>query len=414
MNTVNKNDGIPKMQIVIVVLNATATFLASIAMGMSTIIIPVTLQHYNVTVTMIGVIMAIQTFVSLLAGFYFPASVRFFGMRRGLVLTTVLRVPPLLVLAFTSNIYIWIVAIVINGAGYFAFLMLLQTWISGINFKSNKGLMVSIYSTAISVGLAIGPIVLAFSDDISPMILPFFKSVITHVGLAVQSTPYEAKNQFNFILSGLFSLAALVPVLIGLSFVPDFKFDGKAHIWKTITHAKGPMFAIAMGGVSFFGVCTFITLYGIKNNLPLNESALLLTCFMMGSVLLETPLTWISDFIDRRYVIVIASFLSMVCAVYLPIAIYVTYQAYILLFLWGGVIGAVYSTSLALIGDKYTGQELIAANAGYSVMEAAGGVAGTLLIGFAMDLLGSDGLPYVIMLSSILYFSFALTRYKVV
>ena len=36
------------------------------------------------------------------------------------------------------------------------------------------------------------------------------------------------------------------------------------------------------------------------------------------------------------------------------------------------------------------------------------------VVGFGMDLFGSDGLSYVIMLSSICYFSFALTRYKVV
>jgi MFS family permease len=103
----------------------------------------------------------------------------------------------------------------------------------------------------------------------------------------------------------------------------------------------------------------------------------------------------------------------MVCAVYLPIAIYVNYQAWVLLFIWGGVIGAMYSIALALIGERFEGEELVAANAGYSVMDSAGGTAGILLIGFSMDTFGSDGLPYVIMLASIIYFSFALTRYRV-
>lgn len=181
----------------------------------------------------------------------------------------------------------------------------------------------------------------------------------------------------------------------------------------TIMRAKGPMFAVAMGGVSIFGVTAFITLYGIRNDLSLADATLLLTCFMLGSLFLEAPLTWLSDFFDRRYVIVGSSFLSMICAVYLPIAIYVNYQAWILLFIWGGVIGAIYSTALALIGDRFEGEELVAANAGYSIMDAAGGTVGILLIGFLMDAFGADGLPYVIMFASILYFSFALTRYKV-
>ena len=104
----------------------------------------------------------------------------------------------------------------------------------------------------------------------------------------------------------------------------------------------------------------------------------------------------------------------MVCAVYLPIAIYVNYQAWILVFIWGGVVGSIYSLALTIVGEQFEGEDLIGANAGYSVMEGLGGTAGILLIGFCMDILGADGLPYVIMFSSILYFSFALTRYRVV
>ncbi|MEI8186415.1 MAG: hypothetical protein WCG19_06950 [Chlorobiaceae bacterium] len=84
----------------------------------------------------------------------------------------------------------------------------------------------------------------------------------------------------------------------------------------------------------------------------------------MGSLLLEAPFACASDFIDRRYAIVIAAFLSLLCAVYLPMAMYVNYQAFILLFLWGVVNGAIYAISLALIGEKYEGNELVAANAG--------------------------------------------------
>lgn len=177
---------------------------------------------------------------------------------------------------------------------------------------------------------------------------------------------------------------------------------------------KGPMFSLAMAGVSMFGVSAFITLYGLRNGLSLTDAALLLTFFNVGSILLEVPIGWISDRFDRRYMIVICTFLCMVCAVYLPMAIYVNYQAWTLAFIWGGVVGAIYSLALTIVGEQFEGEELISANAGYSVMEGLGGTAGILLIGLSMDMLGSDGLPYVIMLSTILYFSFALTRYRVV
>jgi hypothetical protein len=104
----------------------------------------------------------------------------------------------------------------------------------------------------------------------------------------------------------------------------------------------------------------------------------------------------------------------MFCAVYLPIAIYTPVNAYILVFIWGGVIAGIYSVSLALVGEKHKkGDELITSNAGYSLMESIGGAVGVLSIGIAIEQLGNDGMPYVIMFASIVYFSFALTRYQV-
>lgn len=407
-------DSIKRTHTLSLVLCVLATFQLSLAMGMAAVVVPITLQNNGCSNTVIGLIMSLETIASLLISLFFPFLLRLIGMRMGLILSSIIRIPALLLLGYTSDISLWTLAIFINGVGCFTFLILLQTWIVGLKFKSNKGLMVALYSTSSSLGLAIGPTLLDYSDKLLLLIMPYLNTFIISNNLSFDVTTYQFKSQFFFILIALISALALFPIIIGLFLVPSFKFKGSAGIWMSIINAKGPMFAVAMGGVSFFGVCAFITLYGMKNHLPLNESALLLSLFMMGSLLLETPLTWVSDFIDRRYVIVIAAFLSMICAVYLPIAIYVNYQAYILLFLWGGVIGTIYSTALALIGDKYEGDTLVAANAGYSIMDAAGGTGGILLIGYTMDSFGSDGLPYVIMLSSIIYFSFALTRYKVV
>lgn len=403
-----------RKQIVSVILNVMATFIISVSMGMCAIIFPLTLQGLGVTTTMIGVIMSLETMASLVMCFFLPGILKFLGMKTGLILSTVIRVPALILLSFTHSLSLWFVAVFVVGVGCFSFLILLQTWVNSIPFKKNRGLMVALYSTAISIGLACGPVLVSYTNEIQPFLLPFIEHMIAAAGVTLMEDEAALANQIKFILAAIISLLALVPVALGFFLVPSFKFEKKANIWGTIMAAKGPMFAVAMGGVSIFGVSAFITIYGVKNDLSVGDSALLLSSFMLGSLFLEAPLTWVSDFIDRRYVIVIASFLSMVCAVYLPIAIYDVHEAWALLFLWGGLIGAIYSTALALIGDRFEDEALVSANAGYSMMDAAGGTVGILLIGFLMDAFGPDGLPYVIMFASIAYFSFALTRYRVV
>lgn len=397
-----------------VAVNVVATFILSVAMGMCSILFPLALESFGIGSSLIGVVMSLETISALLICLLLPRILRYLGMRLGLLLSTLLRVPPVILLAFTSEVTVWMASIFIIGVGCFSFLILLQTWINAIPIRRHKGLIIALYSTAISVGLAAGPVVLRFADVLQPLVMPTFGSALQALGVAAATDAATLANRFKFLLAALISLIGTLPIAVGWFTIPAFTFRGKARIWRTVMQAKGPMFAVAMGGVSIFGVSAFITLYGLRNGLEMDDAVLLLTCFMLGSLFLEAPLTWISDFVDRRYVIVAAAFLSMVCAVYLPIAIYVAWQAWALLFIWGGVTGAVYSTALALIGDRFQDDDLVAANAGYSIMDAAGGTAGILLIGSSMDALGSDGLPYVIMFASIVYFAFALTRYRVV
>jgi hypothetical protein len=60
-------------------------------------------------------------------------------------------------------------------------------------------------------------------------------------------------------------------------------------------------------------------------------------------------------------------------------------QAWILVFIWGGVISGIYSVSLTLIGERYTSEDdLIASNAGYSLMESIGGTVGINVINLSL------------------------------
>ena len=394
--------------------NLIATFLISTAMGMTAILFPVALENNSVNTSMIGIIMSLETIASIVICFGLAFMLRRFGMQMGMVLTTIIRIPPVLFMAFSGSLMLWSTAIFIHAAGCFIFLLLTQTWINAIPFKKNMGLWMAIYSTAMSIGLAFGPVVLSVMESSPEYWLTALAFMWKPIALMMGHNGDITINQLEFLVSVGINLLATIPVLVAMKTIPSFSFTKSAGIWKSIMECKGPMFSLALAGVSMFGVSAFITLYGLRNGLSLTDAALLFTFFNVGAIMLEIPIGWISDRFDRRYMIVICTFLCMVCAVYLPIAIYVNYQAWILVFIWGGVVGSIYSLALTIVGEQFEGEDLIGANAGYSVMEGLGGTAGILLIGFCMDILGADGLPYVIMFSSIFYFSFALTRYRVV
>ena len=386
-------------------INVISAFIVSVSMGINAVIFPVTMKSNGLDSSQIGIILSLEIAASLLVCILLVKVLTIIKMQVGLILSSILRVGTLLGLIIFQSTLSWSVLIFLHGIGIFAFLILLQTWTNTIPFKRFKGLMVALYSTSLSLGIAAGPLVLMWMPSLKPYLVDLFALV----GFSLN----YSDSQIGLIGSMLLSLLALLPILFFLSLTPQFQFEEGTKLFSVIKKAPALMFAITMAGVSYYGVCSFITLYGIHNGFSVTEASILLTLYMLGSLCLETPLTFLSDFFDRRYVLIIAVFLSIICAVFLPIAIYVYYQVCILVFLWGGIIGVIYSVALTVIGERFEGGELVAANAGYSLMEGIGGTMGIILIGFSMDTFDSDGLPYVIMLAGLLYFSFAITRYRV-
>ncbi|MCB1614384.1 MAG: MFS transporter [Pseudomonadales bacterium] len=395
----------PRRQMFSLVIIMLAIFSLGVSLGMMAVVFPTSMEALGFSRSLIGTVMSMETLASVLVCFMMVSLFRYIGLRLGLVFSTLLRLPPLVALAYFQDLNFWVVMALMHGLGSGIFFLQLQTWLNSIPFQTSRGFKIALFGTSISLGLSLGPVVLQFIDAMQPLIAQIANLC------RLEITDYALQAPFFAI--AFVSFLALIPVLLGFFVMPSLKSAKRMALLPLINESKGVLYGLAFGGASLFGVSSFITLYGMQNGLTLTDASLLLTSFMLGGLLLEAPIAWISDHFDRRYVIIAAVLLSLVCSVYLPIAIYRSYQAWILLFLWGGVVGAIYSISLTILGEKYPAEELVSVNAAYSVMENSGGVVGAVLIGLSMDLFGSDGLPYVILFTGLCYFTFALTRYKV-
>ena len=363
-----------------------SSILVNFATGMTAVILPVTLENNGIGTTLIGLCLSLELVAVFVVSRVLTPLMAKIGMGKTLIFATVLRTLALFLLSQYSNFYIWCALIFVYGFGSLMYLIALQSWINSIGFEKHRGLVVGLFGTSISVGMALGPLLFQF-------------------------IPIEGELAF-FIAAG-FSAAAYIPLLLVTPLIPRIKKRAGAGLWHIVKTSPAIMGAGVFSGVMIFGILYFIVLYGVRNELTAENAAFLLTVFMAGSILLEMPISSLSDRFDRRYVIIVAVFMSMVCATYLPIAIYTDYLSWVLLFIWGGVSGAIYSICIAMVGERYVGDELVTANSAYALMDAVGGIIGTAMVGLAMTLFGADGLPYVIVLAGIIYFTYALTRYKI-
>ena len=395
-------------------VNVLSTLLSSISMGMLAILVPVHLASFPINSdSAIGMALAFETIASLVICLLIPRILKYTKLAVGIVGSALFRIPTILLFPYFSELNMLIAIIFVHAVGCYYIYLMLQIWVNSIPSKKNKGLMIAIYSTSISIGFALGPVLVNVLNNNPLLFAEISNQIIAATSAFVGHEPLVDTTRL-FVVAMFICGLSLLPLFLYLAKIPKVGFNDGSSIFKTIIENKGAMFSIAMAGVSQFGVAAFIVIYGMKNGLSLPDAALLLSCFMLGSLFLEIPIAWLSDYFDRRFFIVWCAFACILCAVYLPIAIYSPVQAWTLVFLWGGVISGIYSVSLTLIGERYSNEDdVIVSNAGYSLMESIGGTVGILAIGLSMQYLGTDGMPYIIMFASLLYFSFALTRYPV-
>ncbi len=399
-----------------------SAFLVSVSMGFNVVLIPTRLADMSVSESLIGALIALDGAAGVATGFGVSLLARRLGIVPGQMVSTALAVTALLLLAQTQSLAAWGALIFTIGFGAAAFCLYLQTWLAQLHLGRHRGLVTGLLGTSMSLGLAAGPTLFSLVERQGERVGELLVRAAEAMGLAdpmarataqtAAELTAKATAQGPFVVSATVAALAVVPVVLVARLAPRLAEESAGSVLDAVREAPVIMFAVMMSGATYIGIASFITIYGLRNELGLAEAALLLTAFNLGALFLEALFAWISDFFDRQRVLVAMVFTSMCCAVYLPMAIYTDYRRWVLLFLWGGVVGGMYSISLTMTALRFTGARSVVGNAAHATMESMGAMIGPIIVGVAMHIFGSDGLPYAILLISVLYYLYVLSQHE--
>jgi predicted MFS family arabinose efflux permease len=361
-----------------------ATAVVQAAVGFNTVLFPVRLESYGFSKGLIGLCLAFEMGAVLSIVSSIDQIMARLGLVGTMALATGVRVVMLLLLSGSRSLPIWCLGVFCFGIGTYLALISLQTWVNAVPLGKLRGLVSGCYSSALSLGTASGPI------------------LFNQVGSPEGSQAFQANM--------LIVLVALLLIVPFLNQAPRISGQGRLRLGYVIRMAKVPMLSSFVGGVTFFGLPAFLTLYGMMNGLPVQRASLLLTAFMLGSVTLGLVVSSLSDRVNRTLLTILCVLIGVVCAVYLPLGIYNYGIALGLLFVWGGAAGGIYATGLATVADLFRQEDQVSANVAYSILDNVGGIFGVLLIGFLMGAGISDGIVYVIVLTALSYFIYCLAQ----
>ena len=262
-----------------------------------------------------------------------------------------------------------------------------ETWINTVVTEKGRGRALGFYATAFYAGLACGPLV-------------------------VQAIGIDGWAPF-LVAAGALGLAAL-PLIAAQRLAPELapRFSAAPELRVTQVVRVAPLIVggAVIAGLTEAALYSLLPLYGLRSGIGQEAAVWMLTVFVIGSIAFQIPLGALADRMDRRRLfLACVAATALGCAI-LPLVIGWTPGLWVLMFLWGGLIGSFYTLTLAMLGQRFATRDLAVANAAFIMAYDLGGAAGPVLGGAALDLWGPHGLPLVVGLALVAFLLFAARR----
>jgi MFS family permease len=157
--------------------------------------------------------------------------------------------------------------------------------------------------------------------------------------------------------------------------------------------APTPMIVNLLVAITFGSLASFLPVYGPDVGLP-RESVFLLLALLSAGGLLQYPIGWLADRMDRRLLAILVMAVMAVLFAVMPAALADPLLRWPYVVILGGGMMGLYTLGLTLLGARFRGVDLGAATTLFQVMWNTGMVAGPFAVGFAMDSAGAGAFPW--------------------
>ena len=351
-------------------------FIFSFAYGFTFPLLSLILEGQGVSTAMIGLNSAAPSVGFLVGGFLTPRLVRWAGLARILFAYAAITAITLLLARAIPDVNFWFPLRAVMGVGMGGLYLLSATWINLIAQDAARGRVIGIFVTLAGAGYAIGP-----------LLIPVFgtegwEPFIVAVGIVVIGT---------------------MPVLRVQRLVPTFEpSDQTVHIWGFFLIAPVLLAANALVATADAAVLSLLPIYALRLGHDATYGTFMLVAFLLGSVLLQIPIGWLADRMNRYRVLFLCAGVGLLGGLALPYLIPIPWIMWPALFVWGGLIYGLSTVALTIQGERFSGSDLVVANAAFSMMWGLGGV-GPAAGGIAMDWGGPHGLPISIAVACVIF-----------
>lgn len=204
---------------------------------------------------------------------------------------------------------------------------------------------------------------------------------------------YDATGLEPFSLVAILVALSLIPVSLTPVKEPAPIPTAKLRIGRLYRLSPTGFVGIFLVGLADGAFWTFGPVFAQDKGYAVQDIALFMGAFMAGGTILQWPLGWLSDQVDRRLVIALCSAATIATGLALafwePPGIWAGFG---LALLHGGVMVPIYALCIAHSNDFAPNEEMVEVSSGLLLLYGGGAAIGPVALGPAMEWLGSGSL----------------------
>ncbi|WP_299353096.1 MFS transporter [uncultured Shimia sp.] len=285
-----------------------------------------------------------------------------------------------------ANPTVWFLCRVMLGFCFSGVYVTAESWLNNAATNETRGQALSLYVIVQMIGVITAQAIMVTADP-SGFVLFVIPSVLVSISFA--------------------------PILLSISPTPAFEATKPMSLRELfLISPLGVVGMFLLGGI-FSAQFGMSAVYAASIGLSVTEISIFVASFYVGGMLVQYPLGWLSDRMDRRVLIMFAGLIGGAGAI---IGMLLGSSFAMLLMaaaLIGGFSNPLYSLLIAHANDYLEHDDMAAASGGMVFINGLGAIAGPVLTGWLMGVSGSSGyflFLAILMLATAAYAAFRMTR----
>ncbi len=361
-----------------------SAFAASLTFSICMPLLSLILEQRETPSWLIGLNNAASPAGLLIVTIFMPRIVGWLGTMRALYFAFFAMVLPVALLPVFNDVWAWFPLRFLLGIGIGVHWVVSETWISTLTDDRTRGRVMAIYVMSLSAAYLAG--------------LP----VLLIVGT-------QGVEPFVIIVTVL--CVAITPLVMARNLAPRITTQVGFSLFAAARRAPATMVAALVDGLVMGALFVFFLIYVGRQGYTEDEAIVLLIVMAAGNVFLQYPVGMLADRADKRVLLIVFAVLISLFTAIFPFVLHHPWLLWPALFLWGGIMGGIYTCGLAQIGQRFRPSELAPANSTFIFVYELGHLIGPPAAGYAMILWDPHGLIVFCVAGGLLFALFATIRH---